>query len=474
MSLGVHPREIVQQSTNPLLAKHHAWDRVEVGAVADILNGFAFKSDRFNKEGKGLPLLRIRDVGKDHTDAYYDGPYEDRYLVYPGELVIGMDGDFRIARWSGEPALLNQRVCKVTVRDPDIFDPRFLFYLMPGYLDAVHEVTSSVTVKHLSSRTVAELPIPAPSVHEQRLIAGAIETHLSHLDAGVESLHRAKRNIERMRGAVLRAAVEGKLVQQGEGEGTGAQLVDSVLGERMRLWESQSLRHGSSRKSGYSLTDISDLQIPSVPPSWAVSSLESLTSPLRLIQYGILMPKDNVADGVPFVKVRDIADSGAINIPGLHRTAHEIEAKYARSRLKTGDLLVSIRGTYGRVATVPSELDGGNITQDTARVAVMPGLEAAYIALFLRSPVAQRYLQRVARGVAVKGVNIGDLRAMPVPVPPVEEQRRIVEAVSEQMTTIDRVMCDVEVTMKRVRTLRSAVLAAAFSGRLVAGGEEAA
>ena len=68
-----------------------------------------------------------------------------------------MDGDFRIARWAGERALLNQRVCRLHVCDPDLYCDRFLEYVLQPYLDEIHKVTSSVTVKHLSSRTVTDL-----------------------------------------------------------------------------------------------------------------------------------------------------------------------------------------------------------------------------------------------------------------------------------------------------------------------------
>lgn len=74
-----------------------------------------------------------------------------------------------------------------------------------------------------------------------------------------------------------------------------------------------------------------------------------------------------------------------------------------RSSLRGGDLLLAIRGTYGRVAEVPPELDGGNITQDSARLDVTEQLNHRYVATFLRCQDAQNYFKRVARGVAVQG-----------------------------------------------------------------------
>lgn len=76
------------------------------------------------------------------------------------------------------------------------------------------------------------------------------------------------------------------------------------------------------------------------------------------------MPKENVSDGVPYVRVKDMK-GWTIDVPGLRRTSPDIAARYARASLVPGDLLLAIRGSYGRVAIVPRELDGANITQDS-------------------------------------------------------------------------------------------------------------
>ena len=104
---------------------------------------------------------------------------------------------------AGPDALLNQRVCKITVRTEAYYSQRFLRWVLPGYLDAVHRSTSSVTVKHLSSETVKELPIPLPPRPEQERIVAAIEEQFSRLDAGIAALERARHNLVQMRAAIL-------------------------------------------------------------------------------------------------------------------------------------------------------------------------------------------------------------------------------------------------------------------------------
>jgi restriction endonuclease S subunit len=172
-----------------------------------------------------------------------------------------------------------------------------------------------------------------------------------------------------------------------------------------------------------------------LPAGWAYATLDELTVPSRPICYGILMPKDHVEDGVPYVKVKDFS-RGPLDVAALRRTAPEIAEKYRRSSLVGGDVLISIRGTYGRVVIAPESLTGGNITQDTARVAPVAELDRDYLAWFLQCPDAQGYFRRVARGVAVKGVNIRDLKHLVVPLPPRAEQERIVAAIEEHLSRL--------------------------------------
>lgn len=160
-----------------------------------------------------------------------------------------------------------------------------------------------------------------------------------------------------------------------------------------------------------------------LPKGWEAVPFDKIVDPNRPISYGILMPGQDVPDGVPVIKVRDIK-GGEILQSGLLRTSKEIDAEYARSRLREGDLLMTIRGTVGRTAIVPSELAGANITQDTARLAIVGG-SSEYFREYLCSHKAIIYLQSNTLGNAVQGINLRDVKSMRVPVPPPTEQAAI-------------------------------------------------
>ena len=151
-----------------------SWPTVALGEVVEVLSGFAFKSEQFNTDGRGLPLVRIRDVLPGRSETFYDGPYQQPYIVSDGDLLVGMDGEFNAAKWSGGPALLNQRVCKISTISNKL-DQDYLFHLLPLELKVIEGHTAFVTVKHLSAKDIKAIQVLLPPLDEQRRIAAILD-----------------------------------------------------------------------------------------------------------------------------------------------------------------------------------------------------------------------------------------------------------------------------------------------------------
>lgn len=210
-----------------------------------------------------------------------------------------------------------------------------------------------------------------------------------------------------------------------------------------------------------------DLDASQLPDSWAVSELIWLCEPGRPITYGILKPGPDQRSGVPYVRIADYPND-RLSLANIRKTTKKIADAYRRSVLRAEDVLLAIRGTYGRVCRVPTELEGGNITQDTARLSIYaPIVDSDYVSLYLRSPAVQDRLKRAAKGVAVHGVNIGDVRALQVALPPREEQTVIVRRVGALFEIADSIEKRVAAATGRAAALPQAILANAFSGELV-------
>ena len=371
------------------------------------------------------------------------------------------------------------------IRSP-IMSQRWIFYRVQAQ-DFISEMSSKVQgalYPAVRPKDIAGFSVHVPPCHEQEEIADEIEKEFTRLDAATAALKRVQANLKRYRASVLKAACEGRLVpteaelarNEGRDYEPADKLLQRILRERRARWEADTLAKMSAAgkrpiddgwKQKYKEPSGPDAaNLPPLPEGWCVASLEQLTSASRPISYGILMPKENFSGGVLFVKVKDMKGD-RIDLKSLHRTTPEIAAAYPRSSLRPGDVLLAIRGTYGRVASVPEELDGGNITQDTVRLEFTSLLNRDFLMTCLRSEDCQNYFKRVARGVAVKGVNVADVRTCPILIPPICEQETITSAVSGQISIIDALEPEIVRGLLRGKTLRTKILQDAFTGQLV-------
>ena len=133
--------------------------------ICDIQYGYAFDSTYFTDDNSYLPLVRIRDVKRGFSETYYSGEYPEEYIVHEGDLLVGMDGEFNIARWKSSESLLNQRVCKLVAKNGT--NEEYLRFTMVKALKSIENKTAFVTVKHLSAKELNKLELDMPVLDEQ-------------------------------------------------------------------------------------------------------------------------------------------------------------------------------------------------------------------------------------------------------------------------------------------------------------------
>lgn len=407
----------------------------------------------------GIPFLVIGNI-RNHVLNFMDSRH------VPPEYYESLSTIRRPRKGDVLYSLVGSYGIPVLVKD----DTPFCVQRHIGILRPSSEISSTFLALALSSRTVFDqatqyatgtaqltvplsglrrIRIPLPPRAEQEQVVAALEEQFSRLDAGVAALERIGQNLKRMRATVLLAAVSGRLLDQDLAEESGAELLTAVAKGR-----------GGMRPPVAASADLT------VPSTWAVASLEALTDPNRVICYGILMPRVREGGTVPYVEVKDLR-ARTLNVAALHRTSAALHKEFSRSQLNSDDIVVAIRGSYDRALVVPPDVAGSNVSRDVARIALLPGINPHFVAAYLMSPPALQYLRQRARGVAVKGVNIADLRSMPIPVPPRGEQKRIVREIDRMNSIIENLESLLESTQVRSSTIRSSTLAAALSGKLV-------
>lgn len=127
--------------------------------VFDVDFGAAFKGQYFCEPGTGLPLLRIRDLKTQRSDTWTTERIAGDVLVQPGDVVVGMDAEFRPTLWLGRPSLLNQRVCRVRAKGRSAAWTR---EALAAPLAFVEGHKTGTTVAHLNKRDMEELRIVVP------------------------------------------------------------------------------------------------------------------------------------------------------------------------------------------------------------------------------------------------------------------------------------------------------------------------
>lgn len=503
---------IVEENRNRLLSIANDWERVTLGDIVEVLNGFAFKSSFFN-QSDGFPIVRIRNVLDGWSDTYYSGPFDEPYRVRRGDLLVGMDGDFHCARWRSEDALLNQRVCKLTP-DERFYDSSFLLYVIPGYLSAIHERTHAITVKHLSSRTLQRVPLPLPPLVEQRAIVAKIESLFSELDQGVAQLEAVRTQLGRYRQSVLKAAFEGRLTaawrdkrrREAEANGEPLPTADDLLARirtereaahaaRLAEWELavaaweeaggkasgiKKPRRPAAPKDPPPLTPEELADLPELPEGWVWTSIEALLSPgqeaMKTGPFGTALSKsEHRESGVPVLGIENIGEGMFLPDNKIFVTATKGRSLSAYA-VEAGDIIVSRSGTVGELCVVPEVHDGSLISTNLVRIRLQPNGVSPhfFVYLFQTGSIVKQQVVELCKGSSRAFLNQGILKSLALPLAPEHELATLLSEIDAQFSVVDEVERTIASALQQAEALRQSILKRAFEGRLLSEAELAA
>lgn len=190
-------------------------------------------------------------------------------------------------------------------------------------------------------------------------------------------------------------------------------------------------------------------ELPTIPHGWRYKSLGDLVEE-RGISYGIVQPGAENSDGVPIVRVNNIRD-GRIDTADMLKVNADIEAKFQRSRLRGGEVLLTLVGTLGEVAIVPDSLRGWNVARAVGVIPVRKDPGNLWVAICLRSAFIQHCIRTWATTTVQATFNLRDLAKLPIPIPPVETREaitRIAQALDEKIELNRRMNATLEATAR--------------------------
>ena len=235
--------------------------------------------------------------------------------------------------------------------------------------------------------------------------------------------------IKKLRGLILELAVRGKLVKQVPDDEPASELLKRIAKERVLL-EADGVCRKSKATSAFGADD----EIFSLPTNWEWSRLGVISEKLT---DGSHNPPRDAESGIPMLSSQNVQD-GWIDTsnPSRYLSEQDFVLEDARTKISQGDVLLTIVASIGRSAVVKSEHRKFALQRSVA--VIQSKLLSDFLSLQLRAPPARRYYDKHGKGTAQKGIYLGKLGDMPIAVPPISEQDRIVAKVDELMALCDR------------------------------------
>ena len=366
----------------------------------------------------------------------------------------------------------------------EILDSLFLKYYLnspEGFRNMTGQMTGTA-IKRLILQKIKASFVPVAPLAEQRRIVGEIEKQFTRLEVGVAALRRVQANLKRYRAAVLKAACEGRLVpteaelnKSGSGVPplglgkkrqdaastfeTGEALLARILTERRQNWQ------GRGQYKEPAAPDTAGL--PTLAEGWTWARLEQLG-----LTFGGLTKNPKRAKlpkQLPYLRVANVY-ANELRLEEIEHIGVK-DSELAKLLVRAGDLLIvegnGSKDQIGRLAIWDGSIDPCLHQNHIIKVRSVEARMPKWILYWLQSPNGRHFVELVASstsGLYTLSVNkVGDL---PIAVPPLAEQTRIVAEVERRLSVVDELEAVVSANLQRATRLRQSILHKAFSGKL--------
>jgi type I restriction enzyme S subunit len=231
--------------------------------------------------------------------------------------------------------------------------------------------------------------------------------------------------VDALEQTILQLAVRGLLVPQDPTDEPA-----SVLLQKIRTEKDQLIAQGKIKRDK-SLPPITEEEKPfELPQGWQWVRFDELTHPLKPIAYGVLVPGPDVETGIPFVRIADLSLDSPASKPEKS-ISPEIDAQFQRTRLEGGEILMGVVGSIGKLGVAPKTWAGANIARAICRIVPADSGLKEFVLFLLQTKFMQESFAGDTRTLAQPTLNVGLIRAALTPLPPPEEQSRIVIRVNE-------------------------------------------
>lgn len=165
----------------------------------------------------------------------------------------------------------------------------------------------------------------------------------------------------------------------------------------------------------------------------------------------------------PYIRVTDFTDDGTVSLSDIHYISDEIYETIKQYTITTSDVFISIAGTIGKVGIIPVELNNANLTENACKLILNDRLYNKYLVYVFQSDKIKAITQDNARANAMPKLSLTRLSNIEIPVPPLEEQKRIVKILDEKFAQLESLKANAQTNLQNAKDLFQSQLAKAFS-----------
>ena len=347
------------------------------------------------------------------------------------------------------------------IRVSDDLSPKFAFYYFRTQAAIQHLRESSnrsVNIANLSIERVKSISIPYPPLHEQEEVVAKIESLFKQSNAARVALTRAPELMSQFRRAVLASAFRGELVEPDPNDEPAASLLERVREGRASK--------GSRKLVHPEVPNTDDL--PKIPKTWVWATLESLAEIRNGVTKGRDLSRFETVE-VPYLRVANV-QAGYLDLREV-KTIKVKQTELEKIRLKPNDILFTEGGDrdkLGRGTVWRGEIDVCTHQNHIhcARL-YLQDIVPDWVSLASQLSYARDYFFSVAsQTVNLASLNSTQLKGVPVPLPPVNEQKRILEKVKVLFAQAEIIERAASVSLRRAEQVDQSILARAFRGEL--------
>ena len=434
-----------------------SWEWVRWGTLSESIQ-YGYNAPA--QENGRIKMVRISDI-QDNSVMWETVPYcdikegeIDAYLLKPNDILFartgGTVGKSYLVQEVPEEAIYAGYL--IRTRYSNQLCPQYLKYFMESelYWSQLREGTIATAQPNCNGKTLGNMLVPIPPSHEQIRIVEKLNAVMAHvIEYGtIDSRSKHLNNIfpERLKKSILQEAIQGKLVPQDPNDEPAAVLLERIRAEKQKLIAEGKIKKNKHESiifrrdnSHYEKLDgierCIDDEIPfDIPNNWVWTRLRSIASVLggKRIPAGRHLTTENT--GYVYIRVSDMKN-GWVSTENLQYVPEDIFPSISKYIINAEDIFITVAGTIGRVGKIPPEIDGANLTENADRL-VFSILDQDWLILELQSSLVQAQIIEATTKVGQPKLAIARIENLLIALPPLTEQRRIVEKQRELFNKI--------------------------------------